>query len=79
MIHAATNINTYSTIFTTTLAELARQLNISAKQLSKYSNNTKLFKKTWLITSVEAIKSKSKGRKILKSSYSYGQKRNKTT
>jgi hypothetical protein len=64
MIHAATNINTYSTIFTTTLAELARQLNISAKQLSKYSNNTKLFKKTWLITSGEAIKSKSKGRKF---------------
>jgi hypothetical protein len=64
MIHAATNINTYSTIFTTTIAELARQLNISAKQLSKYSNNTKLFKKTWLITSGEAIKSKSKGRKF---------------
>jgi hypothetical protein len=64
MIHAATNINTYSTVFTTTMAELARQLNISAKQLSKYSNNTKLFKKTWLITSGEAIKSKSKGRKF---------------
>jgi hypothetical protein len=64
MIHAATNINTYSTIFTTTLAELARQLNISAKQLYKYSNNTKLFKKTWVITSGEAIKSKSKGRKF---------------
>lgn len=64
MIHSATNIKTFSTIFTTTMAELARQLNISAKQLSKYSNKTKLFKKTWVISSGEAIKSKSKGRKF---------------
>lgn len=61
MMHIATNISTFTTIATTTMAELARQLEISSKQLKKYANGQKLFKKVWIIASVQPIKCKKKG------------------
>ena len=62
MIHIAVNINTTTTFATTTMAELARQLEISAKQLTKYANSQKLFKKHWVIASIEPLKCLKKGR-----------------
>jgi len=62
MVFIASNIKTLEVKCTTTLTGLSRELTISYRQLLKYLNNDKLFKKYWFIRSIEPTKCKHKGK-----------------
>ena len=62
MVFIASNIQTLEVKCATTLTGLSRELSISYRQLIKYLNNDKLFKKHWFIRSIEPTKCKHKGK-----------------
>ena len=61
MVFSAINIDTFEAIYSTTIMNLAKNLNISSRQLSKFVNQTKKFQKSWVISSGDVIKCKRKG------------------
>ena len=61
MVFIATHLRDKQTKCATTLTGLSRELTISYRQLLKYVNKDKLFRKHWLIVMIEPTKCKKKG------------------